>query len=194
MHVSLLVLLLAAVLIASGIYMLLERTLSRIIMGAVLAGNGINLLFLLAIGTAGTPPFEGSEAVEGMSDPLPMAMVLTAIVISLALTGFGMALSYRSWQLFGHDEVPDDVEDLRIADRSRRLVERHRHEHIERVGFEADEQREERERERMQEEAEKARANTHDDLSDDISDDFTSDEDVEYSLTESDTDDEEETS
>ena len=194
MHVSLLVLLLAAVLIASGIYMLLERTLSRIIMGAVLAGNGINLLFLLAIGTPGTPPFEGSGAVEGMSDPLPMAMVLTAIVISLALTGFGMALSYRSWQLFGHDEVPDDVEDLRIADRSRRLVERHRHEHIERVGFEADEQREERERARMQEEAEKARANTHDDLSDDISDDFTSDEDVEYSLTESDTDDEEETS
>ena len=194
MHVSLLVLLLAAVLIASGIYMLLERTLSRIIMGAVLAGNGINLLFLLAIGTPGTPPFEGSGAVEGMSDPLPMAMVLTAIVISLALTGFGMALSYRSWQLFGHDEVPDDVEDLRIADRSRRLVERHRHEHIERVGFEADEQREERELARMQEEAEKARANTHDDLSDDISDDFTSDEDVEYSLTESDTDDEEETS
>ncbi|MCT2150961.1 Na(+)/H(+) antiporter subunit C [Dermabacter vaginalis] len=194
MHVSLLVLLLAAVLIASGIYMLLERTLSRIIMGAVLAGNGINLLFLLAIGTPGTPPFEGSGAVEGMSDPLPMAMVLTAIVISLALTGFGMALSYRSWQLFGHDEVPDDVEDLRIADRSRRLVERHRHEHIERVGFEADEQREERERARMQEEAEKARARSQDDLSDDISDDFTSDEDVEYSLTESDTDDEEETS
>ncbi|RUP86715.1 Na(+)/H(+) antiporter subunit C [Dermabacter sp. HSID17554] len=194
MHVSLLVLLLAAVLIASGIYMLLERTLSRIIMGAVLAGNGINLLFLLAIGTPGTPPFEGSGAVEGMSDPLPMAMVLTAIVISLALTGFGMALSYRSWQLFGHDEVPDDVEDLRIADRSRRLVERHRHEHIERVGFEADEQREERERARMQEEVEKARARSQDDLSDDISDDFTSDEDVEYSLTESDTDDEEETS
>ncbi|ANP28361.1 Na(+)/H(+) antiporter subunit C [Dermabacter vaginalis] len=194
MHVSLLVLLLAAVLIASGIYMLLERTLSRIIMGAVLAGNGINLLFLLAIGTPGTPPFEGSGAVEGMSDPLPMAMVLTAIVISLALTGFGMALSYRSWQLFGHDEVPDDVEDLRIADRSRRLVERHRHEHIERVGFEADEQREERERERMQEEAEKACARSQDDRSDDISDDFTSDEDVEYSLTESDTDDEEESS
>lgn len=192
MHVSLLVLLLAAVLIASGIYMLLERTLSRIIMGAVLAGNGINLLFLLAIGTPGTPPFEGEGAVENMSDPLPMAMVLTAIVISLALTGFGMALSYRSWQLFGHDEVPDDVEDLRIADRSRRLVERHRHEVIERVGFEADEKREERERERMQEEAEKARANTHDDLNDDISDDFTSDEDVEYSLTESDSDDDEE--
>lgn len=191
MHVSLLILLLAAVLIASGIYMLLERTLSRIIMGAVLAGNGINLLFLLAIGAPGKPPFEGSGAVESMSDPLPMAMVLTAIVISLALTGFGMALSYRSWQLFGHDEVPDDVEDLRVADRSRRLVERHRHETIERVGFEADEQRQERERARLQDEAAKARADSNDELSEDIAEDLTSDEDVEQSLTESDTDDEE---
>lgn len=191
MHVSLLILLLAAVLIASGIYMLLERTLSRIIMGAVLAGNGINLLFLLAIGAPGKPPFEGSGAVDSMSDPLPMAMVLTAIVISLALTGFGMALSYRSWQLFGHDEVPDDVEDLRVADRSRRLVERHRHETIERVGFEADEQRQERERARLQDEAEKARADSNDELSEDIAEDLTSDEDVEQSLTESDTDDEE---
>ncbi|MFV8403310.1 Na(+)/H(+) antiporter subunit C [Dermabacter hominis] len=191
MHVSLLILLLAAVLIASGIYMLLERTLSRIIMGAVLAGNGINLLFLLAIGTPGTPPFEGSGALEAMSDPLPMAMVLTAIVISLALTGFGMALSYRSWQLFGHDEVPDDVEDLRVADRSRRLVERHRHEVIERVGFEADERRKEREHARLEEEAEKARANAREDADDDISDDFTSDEEVEQSPTESDSDEEE---
>ena len=183
MHVSLLILVLAAVLIASGIYMLLERTLSRIIMGAVLAGNGINLLFLLAIGTPGTPPFEGSGALEAMSDPLPMAMVLTAIVISLALTGFGMALSYRSWQLFGHDEVPDDG--------SRRLVERHRHEVIEKVGFEADERRKEREHARLEEEAEKARANAREDADDDISDDFTSDEDVEQSPTESDSDEEE---
>ena len=182
MHVSLLILLLAAVLIASGIYMLLERTLSRIIMGAVLAGNGINLLFLLAIGTSGTPPFEGSGALEAMSDPLPMAMVLTAIVISLA---------YRSWQLFGHDEVPDDVEDLRVADRSRRLVERHRHEVIEKVGFEADERRKEREHARLEEEAEKARANAREDADDDISDDFTSDEEVEQSPTESDSDEEE---
>ena len=83
MPVSLLILLLAAVLIASGIYMLLERTLSRSIMGAVLAGNGINLLFLLAIGTPGTPPFEGSGALEAMSDPLPMAMAVSYTHLTL---------------------------------------------------------------------------------------------------------------
>ena len=50
-----------------------------------------------------------------MSDPLPQAMVLTAIVIGLALTAFMLAMSYRSWQLNGNDEVQDDREDRRIA-------------------------------------------------------------------------------
>src|SRR5699024_3818937 len=55
--------------------------------------------------------------------PLPFAMVLTAIVISLGITAFGMALAYRAWQLFGHDEVPDDVEDRRVLRRRRRRTE-----------------------------------------------------------------------
>ena len=46
-----------------------------------------------------------------MSDPLPQAMVLTAIVISLATIGFLLALSYRLWQISGTDDVPDDAED-----------------------------------------------------------------------------------
>jgi multicomponent Na+:H+ antiporter subunit C len=50
-----------------------------------------------------------------MSDPLPQAMVLTAIVITLGMTAFLLALAYRSWQLHRHDEVQDDVEDRRIA-------------------------------------------------------------------------------
>ena len=44
-----------------------------------------------------------------MSDPLPQAMVLTAIVITLGMTAFLLAMAYRSWQLNGHDEVQDDV-------------------------------------------------------------------------------------
>lgn len=167
MPVSLTVLIVCGVFIAGGVYMMLERTLSRIIMGFVLLGNGINLLFLVAIGTPGRPPFEGTARVQEMSDPLPMAMVLTAIVISLALTGFGMALSYRAWQLFGHDEVPDDVEDRRIARRSRRLVAKSRRDRVAQVGAEAD-------------------AVGDDDASEDISDDFNSDVDVQPSPTESD--------
>ena len=46
-----------------------------------------------------------------MSDPLPQAMVLTAIVITLGVAAFLLAMAYRSWQLQGHDEVQDDVED-----------------------------------------------------------------------------------
>ena len=49
-----------------------------------------------------------------MSDPLPQALVLTAIVITLGTTAFLLALAYRSWQLTGHDEVQDDVEDRAI--------------------------------------------------------------------------------
>lgn len=50
-----------------------------------------------------------------MADPLPQAMVLTAIVIGLALTAFMLTMAYRTWQLNGNDEVQDDREDRRIA-------------------------------------------------------------------------------
>ena len=123
MPVSLALLLTAGVLITCGVYLVLERTLSRIVLGFVLLGNGVNLLFIIAAGPLGSPPFEGSGDPEGMTDPLPFAMVLTAIVISLGITAFGLALSYRAWQLFGHDEVPDDVEDRRVLRRRRRRTE-----------------------------------------------------------------------
>lgn len=123
MPVSLSLLLIAGVLIACGVYLMLERTLSRIILGFVLLGNGVNLLFIIAAGPPGLPPFEGSADPEEMTDPLPFAMVLTAIVISLGITAFGVALAYRAWQLFGHDEVPDDVEDRRVLRRRRRRTE-----------------------------------------------------------------------
>jgi multicomponent Na+:H+ antiporter subunit C len=108
------------VLIGCGVYLLLERSLSRVIVGVALIGNGVNLLFLVAGGAAGGPPLVGSGPEEEMSDPLPQAMVLTAIVITLGLTAFVLAMAYRSWQLHGHDEVQDDLEDRRIAERSER--------------------------------------------------------------------------
>jgi multicomponent Na+:H+ antiporter subunit C len=104
------------VLVAVGVYLLLERSLTRVLLGFVLLGNGVNLTVLVAGGRAGSAPIVGS-APEGepMSDPLAQAMILTSIVITLALTGFVLAMAYRSWQLVGHDEVADDVEDRRIA-------------------------------------------------------------------------------
>ena len=107
-----------AVLVTTGVYLVLERSLSRVLLGIVLISNGVNLLFLVAGGRAGTPPLVGSNPPESMSDPLPQAMVLTAIVISLGMVGFVLAMAYRSWQLHGHDEVQDDLEDRRIVRRA----------------------------------------------------------------------------
>ncbi|MGC0251907.1 Na(+)/H(+) antiporter subunit C [Pseudactinotalea sp. Z1748] len=104
----------------AGVYLLLERSLTRVIVGLYLIGNAINLLFLLSGGAAGGPPLIGAGPEEEMADPLPQAMVLTAIVINLGLTAFVLAMAYRTWQLHGHDEVQDDLEDRRIARRAAR--------------------------------------------------------------------------
>jgi multicomponent Na+:H+ antiporter subunit C len=101
--------------VTAGVYLLLERSLSRVLIGVILIGNGANLLFLVAGGAAGRPPLVGLELEREMADPLPQAMVLTAIVITLGMTAFLLAMAYRSWQLHRHDEVQDDVEDRRIA-------------------------------------------------------------------------------
>jgi multicomponent Na+:H+ antiporter subunit C len=105
------------VLIAAGVYLLLERSLMRILAGVMLAGNGVNLLFLVSSGPAGLAPIVGEPETE-IADPLPQAMVLTAIVISLATSAFLLAMSYRSFQLEGHDEVADDVEDAIVRRRA----------------------------------------------------------------------------
>ena len=101
------------VLFAAGVSMVLERSLTRVLMGMILLGNGVNLVILLG-GKAGAPPIVGSSPGEEMADPLPQIMILTAIVITLGMTAFLLALAYRSWALTGHDEVQDDVEDRRI--------------------------------------------------------------------------------
>ncbi|SNY68948.1 Na(+)/H(+) antiporter subunit C [Paractinoplanes atraurantiacus] len=101
------------VLFAAGVAMLLERSLTRVLMGMILLGNGVNLLILLG-GKAGAPPIVGAANERDMADPLPQIMILTAIVITLGMTAFLLALAYRSWAMAGHDEVQDDVEDQRI--------------------------------------------------------------------------------
>ncbi len=109
---------LAGLLFATGVYLMLERSLTRIIVGFVIASNGVNVLFLVAGGRAGTPPLNDGESVADMADPLPQALTLTAIVITLGFTAFMLAMAYRSWQLNGHDEVQDDLEDRRLVRRA----------------------------------------------------------------------------
>ncbi len=104
----------AGVLVACGIYLLTERSLTRILVGLMVASNGVNLLFLVASGPAVGAPIIGLVPAAERSDPLPQAMVLTAIVITMAVSAFVLSMAYRSFQLNGHDEVQDDVEDARI--------------------------------------------------------------------------------
>ncbi len=112
---TLVLVLVTAALVTTGVYLLLERSLTRIIIGFVLVGNGVNVLFLVAGGAAGGPPIVGTTPDAEKIDPQPQAMVLTAIVITQGMTAFLLAMAYRSWQLNRHDEVQDDLEDRRIA-------------------------------------------------------------------------------
>ncbi|MFP5282688.1 MAG: Na(+)/H(+) antiporter subunit C [Actinomycetes bacterium] len=119
MSPNLTLVLISGMLVAAGVYLMLERSLTRILVGILLTSNGVNVMFLVASGAAGGAPIIGVTPQQEMSDPLPQAMVLTAIVITLGSTAYLLAMAYRSFQLNGHDEVADDVEDAAI----RRLAE-----------------------------------------------------------------------
>ncbi|MCG5215782.1 Na(+)/H(+) antiporter subunit C [Streptosporangium sp. KLBMP 9127] len=114
------------VLVATGVFLMLERSLTRIIVGVILLGNGVNLFILAAGGPTGRPPLLGFSSVSAISDPLPQIMILTAIVITLALVAFLLALAHRSRQLTGDDEVRDDEEDRRVIARVERELARDR--------------------------------------------------------------------
>lgn len=107
----------AAVLFGCGTFLLLQRQLTRVLVGLALLSHGANLLIVLAAGPPGEPTFVGEGRRSALLDPLPQAFVLTAIVITFGVTSFLLALAYRSWQLTGDDEVQDDVEDRLIATR-----------------------------------------------------------------------------
>lgn len=105
----------AALLFGCGTFLLLQRQLTRIIVGLSLLAHGANLLLLLSSGPVGHPTFVGSAPSEDFLDPLPQAFVLTAIVITFGVTAFLLAIAYRSYELTRDDEVQDDLEDRSIA-------------------------------------------------------------------------------
>ncbi len=113
----LLQLVLIGALISCGVYMLLERNLTRMLLGLLLVSNGMNLLILSAGGRAGNPPVYGRSSADGTStaDPLAQAMILTAIVITMGVAAFVLALTYRSYRLTTAEEVADDIEDTSIS-------------------------------------------------------------------------------
>ncbi|WP_375388418.1 NADH-quinone oxidoreductase subunit K [uncultured Amnibacterium sp.] len=121
-----------AVLYACGVYLLLEKSVTRIIIGILLIGNATNLLLLSLSGVPGGPPIVptgtaatslrdasepagvGPGSLGPPSDPLPQALILTAIVITFAVSAFLMALVYRSWRLAQEDRVERDEADVAV--------------------------------------------------------------------------------
>jgi multicomponent Na+:H+ antiporter subunit C len=98
----------AGLLFAVGTYLVLQRKLSRIIIGLGLLTHGANVLMVTA-GRRGRAPLIGSAPTEGLADPLPQALALTAIVISFGVTALLLALAYRSWLLSDDDEIHHDA-------------------------------------------------------------------------------------
>ncbi len=117
MTVDITLIVLMAVFVAAGIYLLLERSLTRVLLGLILLGNGANILLLSMSGGGGRSPlYVSGTPAEDYTDSLPQALILTAIVITFAVTAFMLGIIYRSWVLGRQDDVQDDPEDRRVAD------------------------------------------------------------------------------
>lgn len=117
MTVSLVLIVIMSAMYACAVYLLLERSLTRVLLGFLLAGNATNLLILIMVGEAGIAPiFDESIDPAEYTDPLPQALILTAIVITFAVSAFLLALIYRSWRLANADDFSDDADDLALRD------------------------------------------------------------------------------
>jgi multicomponent Na+:H+ antiporter subunit C len=110
---------------SAGVYLLLERNLTRMLLGLLLIGNAVNLLILTVGGRSGNPPVRGrtSDGETVTADPLAQGMVLTAIVISMGIAAFVLALTYRSYRLSRAEEVDNDPEDTRVSQQSERELD-----------------------------------------------------------------------
>lgn len=106
--------LLIAVLASAGTYLVMHRTLTRIILGLGMLGNAINLLILTAGSSPDAAPIIGREG--PFTDPVPQALVLTSIVIAFGVLSFLLSMAYRGWTIDGNDEVEDDIADRRLAE------------------------------------------------------------------------------
>lgn len=100
---------LVGVLYAAGLYMMLRRSLVKLLIGLILLGNGANLMiFLLGGITKGQPPVLSGmprDEVTYYADPLPQALILTAIVISFGLQAFAITLLKRVYNVTQSDDL-----------------------------------------------------------------------------------------
>ncbi|KOP71206.1 Na(+)/H(+) antiporter subunit C [Cytobacillus solani] len=96
---------LIGVLFTIGTYLILTKSLLRIILGTSIISHGVNLLILTMGGLkTGGPPLLGQHDTT-FTDSLPQALILTAIVINFAVTALFLVLSYRTYKTLGTDNM-----------------------------------------------------------------------------------------
>jgi multicomponent Na+:H+ antiporter subunit C len=96
---------LVGILFTIGVYLILTKSLLRIILGTSILGHGVNLLIITMGGLKkGGPPLLGIQNLT-YADSLPQALLLTAIVINFATTALFLVLSYRAYKVLGTDDT-----------------------------------------------------------------------------------------
>jgi len=107
---------LAGVFLTAAIYLLLSRSLIRMLLGLMLLGNAVNLVILVSGRlTRIIPPLalHGAETpLAGAANPLPQALILTAIVIGFAMFSFLLVLAFRAYQSL----EADNTDNMRVAE------------------------------------------------------------------------------
>jgi multicomponent Na+:H+ antiporter subunit C len=97
----------------SGVYLMLRRSLFKLILGLILLSHGANLLIFTAAGlTRAVPPIIPEDQTElsgSAADPIPQALILTAIVISFGVVAFALVLFQRTYHAIGTDD-PDEMQ------------------------------------------------------------------------------------
>ncbi|UYN99665.1 MAG: Na+/H+ antiporter subunit C [Devosia sp.] len=102
--------------IAAGVYLLLSRSIIRMLIGMTIFGNGVNLLIFTAgrvtreIAPIVPPDLEVPQG--AIANPLPQALILTAIVIGFSMFAFLLVLAFRAYQSLD----ADNTDNMRLAE------------------------------------------------------------------------------
>ena len=104
---EILMLIVVGILFSVSVYLLLSRRILRVILGTILLSHGVHLLMMTMTGLGrGAAPLLHLEN-DTLTDPLPQALVLTAIVISFGVTAFLLVLAYRTYKEYRTDDLEE---------------------------------------------------------------------------------------
>jgi multicomponent Na+:H+ antiporter subunit C len=103
-----LITILAGVFVTVATYLILSKSVLRVILGTAILSHAAHLLIITMGGLkTGNVPILGDEDISVFVDPLPQALILTSIVISFAVTALALVLAYRTYQTLGTDNLEE---------------------------------------------------------------------------------------